>query len=148
MSTQRISVIPTARAAFIAALAAPDNGFEDAFTALQVIQEMSNIKKVHSRRILIGGKGTPEVVGSKIVGWEVDLIIQCLSDFNEHSETEHDEMCAPIEDFCLVEDLAARMTTAAFKVQVATPGPVQNDFQDGERITEIHVILDCHLTGV
>jgi len=141
-------IIKEAKTAFISAITAAGNEFPSVFAALQVIREMDNITTIHSRRILVGGKATPEIVGAKVIGWEVDLVIQAVSHFKKWTEAQHEEVCNPIEAFILLSDLAARMTNATFKVQVATPGVIANDFDDDERITEFHVILDCFLTGV
>ena len=45
-------------------------------------------------------------------------------------------------------EVDVRLTNADFVVQVATPASSDDDFDNDERITEYHVMLECLLTGV
>lgn len=149
MSTTHTNVLKEARQAFCTAFAA-DTGFPTYVKQTQVIKAMSNIKTVQSRRVLVGGMASPEIIGASIIGWEADLVIQCVSNFNDISEDQHEEICAAVEAFiCNINDLPDLLSNTVFKVQVATPGEgPKSDFQDDERVTEYHLILNCLLTGV
>ena len=136
------------KAAFAAALAAEDTGFITDFKAIQVIQELEFVDIVNSRRIVLGAKAVPEIAGAAVIGWEVDLTVQCITHFKKWTKAQHDEICGPVEALIFdISGLPARLTNSALKVQVATPDPVQSDYQEEERITEYHVKLDCFLTG-
>ena len=136
-----------AKAAVLARLEA-DAGYTQAFKDVQKIVEFSNVKKINSKRVLIGASANPNIVGDVVIGWMVDVIIQVASDFNNVSSDEHEEICSNVEAF--IEDTAntTELTNASFVVQVSTPGvSPDDDFENGERISEYHLELDCFLTG-
>ena len=138
-----------ARQAWVDAMTASDTGFSDDFRSIQIIQEFSHVKKVQSRRILVGASAAPSLVGATQIGWIVELVIQAQSDFFKHDSTTHENILSPIEALIFTSDLATRLTNATFITQVATPlESPPDDFQDNMRITEYRLQLDCLLTGV
>ena len=138
-----------AKAAVKARLNDTDTGFTTVFKNAQKIEEFSNIKKVQSKRVLIGASATPSIVGTTIIGYLVDVVIQVASDFLAVDSDTHESMCSQVEAFIEDTNNPTELSNADFTVQVSTPGiNPDDDFQDGERISEYHLELDCFLTGV
>lgn len=130
--------------------------YVDAFTIdtnkFQIVLELENAN-AKSQRIEIGASSEPELTGATITGWSVELLVVAVTNMDQFTKTQHEEIAGKIELMVLAADLPARLEAATLPAEYAgktfkcgwfEPGACtpELDVENQERRSEYRVTLN------
>lgn len=92
------------KAAYVSAFSIDTNRF-------QIILELENAN-LKSRRIEIGASSEPIIQGETVIGWSVELVIAAVTNMEDYTKAEHEEIAGKVELMNLASDLVSRLESA------------------------------------
>ena len=136
-TTIRTAVKDAASTAILAVL--PAN-----LQSVQIVQAF-DYDKLQSRRIEIMANATPQISGATVTGWDVELIINAVTDAAHYTKAQHETLTSYVESFVMYDDITTRMTNSTVVTQVATPGQSTENILEDHRVTTFNLMLQCYL---